>query len=246
MRTKKAFTLIELLVVIAIIGLLVSILVPSLGKVQELARHTKCKANLNAVGKAFHTYAAQNDQHWFTLGESGEVAADAESHGSEDAFWSNEKDSTLQHWWLLVHGGTIGENAFVCPSDETKDVDGERYGFDSWAETSYALQPATRDEENYAYPGAPGQDGSTIVMADKPQTRGGSVQENDVNANHRDLGANMLSVTGNVSTNKEDNNDVGAEGNNIYERDDVRDEDGNGDITKSPSDSNLIWVDQDD
>ena len=57
----RAFTLIELLVVIAIISLLVSILVPALGRAMDLARQTQCAANLSATGKAYHAYCADNE-----------------------------------------------------------------------------------------------------------------------------------------------------------------------------------------
>ena len=54
-----AFTLIELLVVIAIISLLVSILLPSLGKAKDIARAAMCMSQLRSLGLAASFYAAE-------------------------------------------------------------------------------------------------------------------------------------------------------------------------------------------
>ncbi|MCZ7623964.1 MAG: type II secretion system GspH family protein [Candidatus Kuenenia sp.] len=51
-RGISGFTLIELLVVIAIIGILVSILLPVLGKARESARRTQCASNLKHIAGA--------------------------------------------------------------------------------------------------------------------------------------------------------------------------------------------------
>jgi len=56
----KKFTLIELLVVIAIIGILVTLLMPSLGKAREKAREVVCKSNLRQIGVAQHLYLESN------------------------------------------------------------------------------------------------------------------------------------------------------------------------------------------
>lgn len=57
----RAFTLMELLVVIAIIALLMSILGPSLTRVKELARRTRCRANFHSVGISFGIYASDSN-----------------------------------------------------------------------------------------------------------------------------------------------------------------------------------------
>ena len=57
---RRAFTLVELLVVVAIIALLVSILLPALGKARESAKQSMCLSNQRTLGQAWFAYAMDN------------------------------------------------------------------------------------------------------------------------------------------------------------------------------------------
>ena len=63
-RSRRLFTLVEMLVVIAIIGILASLLMPSLVKALETARGTLCANNLRQIFLLQNSYAG--DYGWYT------------------------------------------------------------------------------------------------------------------------------------------------------------------------------------
>ncbi len=61
MFKKKAFTLVELLVVVAIIALLVSILLPAIGKARSTARRVVCGTRMHNLGLTIEAFKSDND-----------------------------------------------------------------------------------------------------------------------------------------------------------------------------------------
>jgi prepilin-type N-terminal cleavage/methylation domain-containing protein len=142
---KKGFTLVELLVVIAIIALLVTILLPALGRARELAKRAVCKTNLNSMGKQIALYQAEEEGKfmWISM--------------SPNETW-NEMTSTLRLTdpsvdasdrcissllFMLIKEGGQAASAYTCPSDSESMVDvnteGDYWDFSLAENLSYSL-----------------------------------------------------------------------------------------------------------
>ena len=74
-RSAGAFTLVELLAVIAILALLVSMLMPVLGRARDMARRAQCQTNLRTIGTGIQAFAAIHEGrapgHAISVGGSG-------------------------------------------------------------------------------------------------------------------------------------------------------------------------------
>jgi len=104
----RAFTLIELLVVVSIISMLVSLLLPSLGKARETTRRLVCASNQHSLEVAATAYASAN-KDWMNPLENF-VPPPPE-------FAGQEVEITFRVLLWKYVGGMPG--VFDCPSERT-------------------------------------------------------------------------------------------------------------------------------
>lgn len=128
---RRGFTLIELLVVVAIIAVLISILLPSLGKAREVSKAAVCLSNLRSLMQAVHVYANDHDGRLITAGLAHGGSVD------EHAAWMN----TLRN----EYGNELIAR---CPNDDSRYWDEPWPGSDppQYRRASYATNYHTVTE----------------------------------------------------------------------------------------------------
>ena len=100
----QAFTLLELLVVIAIIGILASLLLPTLSRAKQKAITTECASNLRQIGYGMTMFADDSEGLYPISG--GAIAWD-------------EVDPTThsKSWMQQIFNYVVNTNLYRCPGD---------------------------------------------------------------------------------------------------------------------------------
>ena len=122
----RGFTLIELLVVVSIIALLVSILMPALGRAREQAKAVMCLSNLHQVGLATEMYLSENRHHFYecVVDASGVVTEIEFGQGGIPAHINlglKPGDTDYAHWssdWRPINQFVQAYDVWKCPSDK--------------------------------------------------------------------------------------------------------------------------------
>jgi prepilin-type N-terminal cleavage/methylation domain-containing protein len=142
-KRRRAFTLIELLVVIGIIAVLLSILLPTLGRAREFARRTECASNLRQLMTAVRLYSAEKD------GVIPFPNDDSKNTIWKAAGWLYDETKGLPTRQDQVKQGLLWkylkvESAYHCPLDQTPYA-GLMNGRNSHELTSYMMNWAAAD-----------------------------------------------------------------------------------------------------
>jgi len=124
MNKKTNFTLIELLVVVAIIGILASILLPSLARARSKGQSAVCKSNLKQIAYGMYMFIHDGRDGSHTSGQ----------FPTYDIWFKRVSTLYMGEEWQSPYYGAIQNPVFDCPSGENTGGTYQNlsYGYSYW------------------------------------------------------------------------------------------------------------------
>ena len=107
---KKQFTLVELLVSIAIIGILASLLLPSLAKSRNQARSILCSSKIRQIGTATFAYSTDNDNYA------------AYNNATSTDYWNKRLSTQGYLPEIDVNSSNANSSPYKCPEGSELDT----------------------------------------------------------------------------------------------------------------------------
>jgi prepilin-type N-terminal cleavage/methylation domain-containing protein len=178
---RRAFTLVELLVVIGIIAILISVLLPTLGRARESAKRTQCLSNLRQIAVFLNMYANLHNGQvpigCSGAGSAGSNIAEANNYNITRPTAAANADpefKTVRYvgLGLLIKQGYVKEDnrggsaqIFFCPSfagDLWHAFDAVNNKWPpalNWVRTSYSCRTSTNNPD----PKTPGTQATDVV-----------------------------------------------------------------------------------
>ena len=118
-RKRKGFTLIELLVVISVIAVLMSLMMPALGKAKAAVKDSMDLSNQHQFGLFWKLYTDEHDGKF-------------PERGSGSNPWGDE---TMNCWPYVLYNymPSMNEKIWMCPSATKPLASGGRHPFAAWS-----------------------------------------------------------------------------------------------------------------
>lgn len=119
-QSQRAFTLVELLVVISIIALLISMLLPAMGRARESAQRIQCASQMRSSGQAMVMYAMDNKEV-IAKTDYGRLDTDTSWTGFMNSIGNSrgtpDEKKIIYHGSWLMNGYLNNASIFWCPGE---------------------------------------------------------------------------------------------------------------------------------
>ncbi len=153
MVRRRGFTLIELLVVIAIIALLMSIMMPALGRVKRQAQSVACMSRLKSWGLLYKLYTDDNNGY-FNEGQGY-------NHHTQNA----GKPGSYGLWMNALRPYYKDDKMLFCPTATRVVLHGGDWGtYKAWQETFANRYPTQGEGSDKAFTSSYGANNWTDYM----------------------------------------------------------------------------------